>query len=225
MSPTKIRNFIFLVLMLQSSIQAFSQKIFDVDGEVRNNSIVVTNTALDMIQKGNHASAARILEKVVEDDPTFHPAYLNFYRAGSQVPAYKEKVVQVLRAGLEIFEEDDELAYYLGNFFQKEKRLNEAVAAYSDAIRWSKINGEDFPLVWAYYFNRGNSYLKLLQFDKAIGDYKEALRLSPDHPDVLVNRGYCFYKTNQNAQACKDWSLAVQKGSKDAQRYLDLYCQ
>lgn len=224
MPKIKIRNFIFLVILLQS-FQAFPQKIFDVDGEVRNNSIVVTNTALDMIKKGNHESAARILEKVVDDDPTFHPAYLNFYRAGSQVPAYKEKVIKVLRSGLKIFEEDDELAYYLGNFFQKEKRLNEAIAAYSDAIRWSKINGEDFPLVWAYYFNRGNSYLKLQLFEKAIDDYKEALRLSPQPQDVLVNRGYCFYKTNQSIEACKDWKLALQKGSKDAQKYLDLYCQ
>lgn len=193
--------------------------------EVRENSIVINNTAVDMIQKGNYASAARILEKVLEDDPSYHSAYLNYYRAGSQVDEKKEKVIQVLRKGLKIFKEDDEMAYYLGNLLQKENRLKEAIEAYSEAIAYSKINGEDYPLVWAYYFNRGNCYLKSNQHNKAIPDYDYALSLSPDNPDILTNRGFCHYKTNNPSAACSDWSMAKELGNSSTIRYIQSFCQ
>jgi tetratricopeptide (TPR) repeat protein len=90
---------------------------------------------------------------------------------------------------LEIFEEDDEMSYYLGNILQRENRIAEAINAYSDAIAYSKINGEDYPLVWAYHFNRGNCFLKSNQFEKAIPDYTYAIGFSPDNPDISYQQG------------------------------------
>lgn len=218
-------KYLFLITGLFLFDISLAQEIYEVDVEVRENSFVVNNTAVDMISKGNYTTAAKILEKVIEDDPSYHAAYLNFYRAGSQVEEKKEKVVQVLRKGLEIFQEDDEMAYYLGNLLQRENRYNEAIEAYSEAIAYSKINGEDFPLVWAYYFNRGNCYLKTNQFKKAIQDYNYALTLSPDNADVLTNRGFCYYKTNDSDAACMDWHTALDLGNSQTSRYIQSFCQ
>jgi len=225
LTKNSIMKFINVLILILFCHQGWGQEFYEVEIEVRENSIVINNTAVDMIQKGNYASAARILEKVLEDDPSYHSAYLNFYRAGSQVEEKKEKVIQVLRKGLKIFKEDDEMAYYLGNLFQKENRLKEAIEAYSEAIAYSKINGEDYPLVWAYYFNRGNCFLKSNQHSKAIPDYDYALELSPDNPDILTNRGFCHYKTNNAQAACADWSEAFQLGSTNTQRYIQSFCQ
>lgn len=218
-------KYLFLITGLFLFEISLAQEIYEVDVEVRENSFVINNTAVDMISKGNYTTAAKILEKVIEDDPSYHAAYLNFYRAGSQVEEKKEKVVQVLRKGLEIFKEDDEMAYYLGNLLQRENRYNEAIEAYSEAIAYSKINGEDFPLVWAYYFNRGNCYLKTNQFKKAIQDYNYALTLSPDNADVLTNRGFCYYKTNDSDAACTDWHTALDLGNSQTSRYIQSFCQ
>jgi tetratricopeptide (TPR) repeat protein len=217
----------YYCLIIFSLITSFStaQQIFDVDAEVRGNSIEINNTAVDMISKGNYESASRILEQVIEDDPSFHSAYLNFYRAGSQVDSKKEKVIQTLRAGLLIFEEDDEMAYYLGNILQKENRFPEAIKAYSDAIAYSKINGEEFELVWAYHFNRGNCYLKSDQHAKAITDYDYALKLSPLNADVLTNRGFCHYKLDNKKAACEDWTEAKRLGNKQTDKYLQSFCK
>jgi len=218
-------KYLFLIIGLFLFEISLAQEIYEVDVEVRENSFVINNTAVDMISKGNYTTAAKILEKVIEDDPSYHAAYLNFYRAGSQVEEKKEKVVKVLRKGLEIFQEDDEMAYYLGNLLQRENRYNEAIEAYSEAIAYSKINGEDFPLVWAYYFNRGNCYLKTNQFKKAIQDYNYALTLSPDNADVLTNRGFCHYKTNDSEAACLDWHTALGLGNSQTTRYIQSFCQ
>jgi tetratricopeptide (TPR) repeat protein len=210
----------FLIVSFSSA-----QQIFDVEPENRENSIEINNTAVDMISKGNFESAARILEQVILDDPSFHPAYLNFYRAGGQVASQKEKVIETLRKGLLIFEEDDEMAYYLGNILQRENRLEEAIAAYTDAIKYSKINGEEFELVWAYHFNRGNCYLKSNQHAKAIPDYDYALKLSPSNADVLTNRGFCHYKVGNNSAACEDWMEAKRLGNTQTEKYLQSFCK
>lgn len=205
--------------------RANAQKIFEVDADERDNSIIITNTAIDMMNNGNYESAFRILEKVIEADPSFLYAYLNLYKAGSQLPQKTDQTVKILRKGLTVFEENDEMAYYLGNILQKSGRLEEAIQAYSDAIAYSKINGEDYPLVWAYYFNRGNSYIKSNKHSNAIPDYDYALKLSPKNADVLTNRGFCFYKTNQRTKACADWTLASSLGKKDADKYIQGFCK
>jgi tetratricopeptide (TPR) repeat protein len=218
-------KYLFLLFFILYAEASVGQEVFEVEVEVRENSFVINNTAVDMIANENFLSAARILEKVIEYDPSFHAAYLNYYRAGSQVEEKKEKVIQVLRKGLEIFKEDDEMAYYLGNLLQKENRFDEAINAYTEAIIYSKINGEDFPLVWAYYFNRGNCFLKTNQHSKAIQDYDYALELSPKNADILTNRGFCHYKTNNPSAACTDWSVATDLGSKHTQKYMQSFCQ
>jgi len=218
-------KYLFLLFFILYAKASVGQEVYEVEVEVRENSIVINNTAVDMIANENYVSAARILEKVIEEDPSFHPAYLNFYRAGSQVDEKKEKVVNILRKGLEIFREDDEMAYYLGNLLQKEKRFDEAISAYSEAIAYSKINGEDFPLVWAYYFNRGNCFLKTSQHSKAIPDYNYALKLSPKNADIMTNRGFCYYKTDKKSAACNDWQNALQLGNKMTERYIQSFCQ
>jgi tetratricopeptide (TPR) repeat protein len=219
-----MKYYCFLVFLLFASFSS-AQQIFDLDPEIRGNSIEINNAAVQMISDGNYETAAKILEKVIIDDPSFHPAYLNFYRAGGQVASKKEKVIQTLRDGLLIFEEDDEMAYYLGNILQRENRLSEAIKAYTDAINYSKINGEDFELVWAYHFNRGNCYLKTNQHAKAIPDYDYALKLSPSNADVLTNRGFCLYKEKNNAAACADWKEAKRLGNTQTEKYLQSFCK
>lgn len=213
------------LFFLVVSAQSFSQKIFDVEGETRANSIEVNNAAITMISDGNYSTAFKVLAQVIEQDPSFHSAYMNLYRAGSNLPDKTDAVVETLRVGLTIFEEDDEMAYYLGNILQRANRLPEAIQAYSDAIAFSKKNGEDFPLVWAYHFNRGNCFLKTNQHSKAIPDYDYALKLSPDNADVLTNRGFCHYKVKDNASACADWRRALALGNEQTSKYLQLHCK
>ncbi len=219
-----LRLITFLFLILTSSM-VWAQDVYEIDAEERNNSIVITGTANDMISKGSYENAAKILETVLKKDQTFHPAYVAYYNAIRGNSFKTEELIQALKDGLEIFREDDELAYYLGNILQGERRFIEAIDAYTKAIAYSKINGEDFPIVWAYHFNRGNCHLKTSSYKKAIVDYTNALNLSPDNGDIYTNRGTSYYQDGQKSKACKDWALAVQFDSKAAAGYLQKYCR
>lgn len=217
-------KYLFFTILFFQVLFVQGQQIFDLDPEERDNSIVITKTAEEMISSGNYEGASKILESVLEKDPTFHPAYVNYYNAIRNIPQKTNKLIQALSYALEIFEEDDELAYYLGNIYQEQKQYDKAIQAYSAAIAYSKINGEDFPIVWAYHFNRGNCYLKTKQFEKAIVDYSYALKLSPDNSDILTNRGTSYYQAKNNSKACQDWNAAKRLGSKSVDKYISSFC-
>jgi tetratricopeptide (TPR) repeat protein len=218
-------KYLFFIILFFQILVSQGQKIFEVDSEERNNSIVIAKTAEKMISSGNYEGASKILESVLEKDPTFHPAYVNYYNAIRNLPQKTDKLIQALSSALEIFEEDDELAYYLGNIYQERKQFDKAIQAYSAAISFSKINGEDFPIVWAYHFNRGNCHLKIKKFDKAIVDYTYALKLSPENADVLTNRGTSYYQAKNSSKACEDWKAARRLGNKAVDKYLSNFCK
>ncbi|SDZ54224.1 Tetratricopeptide repeat-containing protein [Rhodonellum ikkaensis] len=221
----QVMKYIQIIAFLFLANPLFAQKIYDVDENIRNNSVVITQTARGMISDRNYQKASELLETVMEKDPSFHAAYVNYYSATRNIPSKTGNLIRILKESLSIFEEDDELAYYLGNVFQAENRYPEAIKAYSEAIAFSKINGEDFPIVWAYYFNRANCLLKTNQHAKAIPDYTYSLKLSPDNPDIYTNRGFCYYKTDKRAAACDDWNKAIQFGNPASEKYLKSFCK
>ena len=100
-----------------------------------------------------------------------------------------------------IFEEDDEICYYLGNIYQNENNFQKAIAEYSLAIKYAQKNGEDFGLVYAYYQNRASCYLKINECSKSIPDFTYALKLNPDNGAIYANRGIAYYKTGKKTEA------------------------
>ncbi|MCH7399481.1 tetratricopeptide repeat protein [Belliella sp. DSM 107340] len=218
-------KYVFAIVVFFQFLGVQAQEVYEVDPEERNNSIVIAKTAQDMISKGNYETASKILEPVMDKDPTFHPAYVNYYNAIRNIPQKTDKLIEALKSAMEIFEEDDELAYYLGNIYQERKQYDDAIKAYSSAIAYSKINGEDFPIVWAYHFNRGNCHLKTKKFERAISDYDYALKLSPDNSDILTNRGTSHYQANNTVKACEDWKEAKRLGNNSVDKYLNSFCK
>ena len=68
---------------------------------------------------------------------------------------------------------------------------------------WSGRN-----LAWAYN-NRGNAYRALGQYDRAIRDLSEAIRLRTDYVVAYTNRGYAFFLMRDYNSALFDLDRAV----------------
>jgi tetratricopeptide (TPR) repeat protein len=60
-----------------------------------------------------------------------------------------------------------------------------------------------------FYDARGHGYNAQGEFDKAIRDFTEALRLDPDNVIALVNRGIAYAKKGDLSQAITDYSEAT----------------
>jgi tetratricopeptide (TPR) repeat protein len=59
------------------------------------------------------------------------------------------------------------------------------------------------------YFDRGMDSLSLLQHDKAIGDYSEAIRLDPNYANAYCGRGIAYYEVENYDKAISDYSEAI----------------
>jgi protein O-mannosyl-transferase len=65
------------------------------------------------------------------------------------------------------------------------------------------------PTCWMAYNNRGNVYNKLGQYQYAIEDYNQAIRLKRDYAEIYSNRGNAYAKFGQYQRAIEDYNEAI----------------
>lgn len=189
-----------------------------------NKPIDLINSANEDMEAGDYAQAVQKLIASIRLNPNIREAYLSLNTACNYTNQLGILKSYLLKAKT-IFTEDDEICYYLGNIYQQENNLALAIQEYSNAIRFSQQNGEDFMLVYAYYQNRASCYLKRNECAKSIPDFNYALKLNPDCGATYVNRGIAYYKTGKRTEACRDWRQAVKLEMASASTYVRKYCR
>lgn len=90
---------------------------------------------------------------------------------------------------------DIDLFNALGKLYLDEKNYEAASKNYSKAI---KAIGKPRPSDWFYFYGRGISYERMKEWPKAEKDFKQALKLNPNKPDVLNYLGYSWVDQNLN---------------------------
>lgn len=98
----------------------------------------------------------------------------------------------------------------LGDVLRRQKRYSEAAEAYGGAL--ARAGGAKEARNWSLFYARGIAYERARQWSKAEPDMLEALRLSPDQPDVLNYLGYTWV----------DQGINVEKGRKLIERAVEL---
>jgi len=72
----------------------------------------------------------------------------------------------------------------------------------------------------AIIFNsRGVSYTKKRQYDRAIRDYGEAIRLKPNYAHAFLNRGNAYYFKRQFDRAIRNYTDAIRRKPNLASAY------
>ena len=74
------------------------------------------------------------------------------------------------------------------------------------------------------FFDRGNVYGNLGQFDRALADYQRYLELRPDDPIGIFYRGQAYCLTNQKQLGCADLVRADQLGVAEAKSKIAVFC-
>ncbi len=212
--------FFFLI----GNFNVFAQK-YNVSILNKNNAIVLTNRAIVKVKADKVGEAFQLLSEAIALDSTNRNSYLQLYRVGMNDSTYLDRSISILKKSKKIFMQDDEICYYLGEMYNSKGQLKRAMAEYSMAIAYSKINGEDFHLVHRYYFNRANICLGKNMIKTAVLDYTYALNLKPNYGVAFANRGICLYKMGEKAAACKDWKEAVELGVSQAVSYVERNCK
>jgi tetratricopeptide (TPR) repeat protein len=89
-----------------------------------------------------------------------------------------------------------------GDMLRDAEKFEAAAGAYTDAIaRVEPLKDSDWPLLYA----RGISFERAGEWAKAEADFKRALVLEPNQPDVLNYLAYSWLVLNQNVTQARDY--------------------
>lgn len=90
---------------------------------------------------------------------------------------------------------DLEALSVLGDLQRSAKKYAEAAETYTRALA---VSGGEKPSDWRFYYVRGISYERSKQWPKAEEDFKKALSLNPNQPQVLNYLGYSWVDQGTN---------------------------
>jgi tetratricopeptide (TPR) repeat protein len=85
-------------------------------------------------------------------------------------------------------------AYDEGNRLCEERKLEQALAAYSRAL-------EHFPPFYEAHDNRAFTLMELARYPEAAKEFEESIRINPDNPAALFSLGECFLKVGEYPKA------------------------
>jgi tetratricopeptide (TPR) repeat protein len=143
---------------------------------------------------GQGEAAIIAFETIAPDAPFRSLGVLRAARALDRMDRTEEAEAAFEEA---IARDPDDVQRYIsyGDMLRGRDRFAEAAAMYSQAI--DRL-GTPVAADWSLYYFRGISYERVGEWEKAEADFREALELEPDQPDVLNYLGYSWIDMGMN---------------------------
>jgi tetratricopeptide (TPR) repeat protein len=89
----------------------------------------------------------------------------------------------------------------MGDLLRRDQKFADAVVAYDKAEQL--LPGKDERELWSFYYGRGIALERTKQWARAEADFKRALQLNPDQPDVLNYLGYSWIDRGENIKEAR----------------------
>ena len=142
------------------------------------------------------------LPKTRKQVKNFQQVWLKKAKAQRQLDDY-EAALQTCNNALRYYQSPQLLNYCKALTLYGLGRYEEAISAYNESI---EIDPDD---IWSWY-NRGEAYTKLQQYDRAILDFKKVIQLDSDRSFVAWNNlGKVYYQQKKYQQAIEAYNEAL----------------
>jgi tetratricopeptide (TPR) repeat protein len=143
---------------------------------------------------GQYDLAVATYQTIPQDSPDRFSAELG--RAEVLRRAAKpDAAIEVLEALAQDFPEHALVHSALGDLLRQQERYGDAAAAYDRALQFTE---DGAPAQWALYYARGICHERLKDWTRSEADFRRALALSPDQPQVLNYLGYSMVEKQVN---------------------------
>lgn len=141
-----------------------------------------------------HALAGESYALIAQGDPAYHVAEIG--RANTLLAEDKtEAALEVLQALARSHGQLIEVQSALADTLRRQERFADAIPVYTQAI---DLIPEQGPRHWTLFYSRGISNERAGNWSEAEADFRRALELNPDQPQVLNYLGYSFVDRGEN---------------------------
>lgn len=229
---TKIRDGHKPAVLVTDAKQGAAEVLFGVSGLLargRNRIIALAYSRLATHLNPDLTEAQLLIARILDSDkqydlavaayeaiPDGAPEALSAWigKAEAKQSAGKvDEAVADMRAAAEKFPEALEVHTSMGDMLRRESRFEEASVAYDKAI--ALVDTVE-PHHWGLFYQRGITFERSKQWDRAEADFRKALELEPDQPDVLNYLGYSLVELGQRLnEAEKMIEKAVEQRPED----------
>lgn len=144
--------------------------------------------------------ATEVYDTVPREDPAFHAAELGRAEALRQ-SGREDASIEVLRQLAESHGHLPLVHVTLGDALRGMERFEEANGPYNEALALIETPEEQH---WIIYFARGITFERMDQWENAEADFRKALELRPEQPQVLNYLGYSFLELQTNFDEALD---------------------
>ncbi|MEM9344330.1 MAG: tetratricopeptide repeat protein [Pseudomonadota bacterium] len=161
-------------------------------------AILLSAELLERLER--YELATEVYDKVPREDPYFHAAELgraNALRSSGRDDAAIEVLTQLSQSHGDL----PIVHVSMGDLLRGLERYQDASVAYDRAIAGL---GEAEPSHWSVYFSRGITHEREDRWERAEADFRKALELQPDQPQVLNYLGYSFVEMQTNMDEALD---------------------
>lgn len=161
-------------------------------------ALLMTAELLETLER--YELATEVYDTVPRDDPSFNAAELG--RADALRRSGREDAaIEVLRQLAKSDGNQPLVHITLGDALRGMERFEESLKPYDDALA---LVGTPQEQHWIIYFARGISHERTGQWEKAEADFRQALELRPEQPQVLNYLGYSFLERQENYDEALD---------------------
>ncbi len=172
-------------------------------------ALLLSAALLDKMQRYDLAIAT--YDRIPADSDYFHVAELGRADALRQ-QGKPDEAIAVLKRLAATHDRLPAVFVTLGDALRKEERYAEATAAYDRAIA---LYGAPAEAQWSVYFSRAIAEERQQDWDKAEPDFRQALKLRPNQPQVLNYLGYSYVEKQQNLPEALDMIQRAVKARPD----------
>lgn len=179
-------DFIFSMKVFERVAALNGSSIFQVEGKPAVvDSVFIYYTALSAMRSSNWAKAEEYFNKSIELKYGEGDAVLLLHEVYTS-SGDSSKISQNLKAGIELFPQDDRIMMQLINYYLSTKQNEEALEYLNSAIEKDSQN-------FSYYFVRGFLFENNKDLEKAEAEYLKAIEIKPDYYEPLISLGVIYF--------------------------------
>jgi tetratricopeptide (TPR) repeat protein len=147
-------------------------------------ALLLTASVLEKLEQFD--LAAETYGQIAPDHPDYTSAQIG--RSAAVFSAGRgEESLQILKDLAAAFPTEFDVQVALGQGLRRAEQFEAAITAYDAALA---LLPQILPQHWAIFYSRGIAYDNLRQYDAAEADFRTALELNPNQPNVLNYLGY-----------------------------------